>query len=94
MGVSPLKAQKYEKREERKKPFHTISSEARLLLLFGILLHKRARHEEHERKEDCHKDTTHGTCHRADSEETIPCTQECSKDEDGNYDGVDSSEFL
>ena len=94
MGVNLLKAKKHEKCKERKKPFHTNLSEARLLLLFGILLHKRARHEEHERKEDCHKDTAHGTCHRADAEETIPCTQECSKDEDGNYDGVDSSEFL
>jgi hypothetical protein len=94
MGVSLLKAQKQEKREERKKSFHTILSEARLLLLFGILLYKYARYEKHERKEDCHEDTAHGTCHRADAEETIPCTQECSKDEDGNYDGVDSSEFL
>jgi hypothetical protein len=94
MGVRLKKAQIHEKREERKMPFHTKLSEARLLLLFGILLHKRTRHEEHKRKEDCHKDTTHGTCHRADSEETIPCTQECSKDEDGNYNRVDSSEFL
>ena len=94
MGVNLLKAKKHEKREECKKPFHTQLPEARLFLLFGILLHKCARYEKHERKEDCHKDTAHGTCHRADAEETIPCTQECSKDEDGNYDGVDSSEFL
>ena len=52
------------------------------------------RKEEHKRKENGHKDTAHSTCHRADTEETIACTQECSKDKDGNYDGVDSSEFL
>jgi hypothetical protein len=97
MGVSLWKAKKhkkYEKREERKMPFHTKLSEARLLLLFGILLHKRTRHKEHERKEDGHEDTAHGTRHRADAEETITCTQKCSKDKDGNYNRVDSSEFL